>query len=89
LIEKEERALLKKLALFEDMLEASVQISSPHLLATHLMDISTAFHKFYDRHRVLEAAPGVREARFALLDATRTVVRVGLSLLGVSAPEKM
>lgn len=80
---------MKKLALFEDMLEASVHISSPHLLATYLLDAATAFHKFYDKHRVLDAAPGVREARFALLEATRTAVRTGLSLLGVSAPDKM
>ncbi len=89
LTEKEERELSKKVMMFDDVLETCVQIHSPHALATYLIDCSTQFHKFYDSCRVVDAEPAVRNARFALLGATQTVVRLGLSLLGVSAPEKM
>ncbi len=89
LTEPAERELAKKVILFDDVLEACLQIHSPHALATYLIDCATLFHKFYDSCRVLDAEPAVRDARFALLNATRTVVGLGLSLLGVSAPEQM
>lgn len=89
LVEKEERELMKKVIFFEDVLEGCLKINSPHPLTTYLIDCSTQFHKFYDRCRVLDVEPELRNARFALLNATRTVVKLGLSLVGVSAPDRM
>ena len=87
--EKEERNLARKLVFFEDVLESSLQFSSPHLVAGYLIELSTDFHRFYDTCRVLDAEPALRAARLGLLSAVQIIVRLGLSLLGVSAPEKM
>ena len=86
---KEERDLALKLTYFKDVLEASLNISSPHVVSTYLVELAVTFHKFYDKHRVLEAEPAVLKSRLALLQATAIIVKLGLSLLGVSAPEKM
>lgn len=88
-LEKAERELIKKLGFFTDVLEGCVAISSPHLLAVYLMDLATRFHKFYDACRVLDEPPAVCQERLKILQATRAVVKLGLSLLGVSAPDKM
>ncbi len=88
-LEKAERDLIKKLGLFTDVLEGCLAISSPHLLATYLMEVATRFHKFYDACRVLDADESVRNERLKILESTKIVVKLGLSLLGVSAPEKM
>lgn len=87
--EKEERDLVKKLLFFDDILEGCVQIDSPHLLAAYLMDCAAKFHKFYDKCRVLDAEPELMKSRFIILRAVQNVIAAGLSLLGVSAPEKM
>lgn len=85
----EERSLIKKLCFFPDLLESSVELSSPHLIPDYLIDCARNFHKFYEQHRVLDAERELCAARLVLLSATRIVLRTGLSLLGVSAPEKM
>lgn len=87
--EKEERELMKKIGFFVDTLKTSLQISSPHLLAEYLIDLSTKFHRFYTVHRVLDAESQIREARLVLLHAVQIIVKLGLSLLGVTVSEKM
>lgn len=88
-IEKEERELMKKAGFFTDVLDYTLQISSPHPIAEYLIDLATEFHRFYDKHRVLDAEDKIRKSRLILLRATQNVVRTALSLLGVSAPESM
>ncbi len=88
-LDKAERDLILKLGFFPDVLEGCLNISSPHLLATYLMEVATRFHKFYDACRVLDEAPEIRDERLKILESTKIVVKLGLSLLGVSAPEKM
>ena len=88
-LEAEERRLLLKLGLFEDHLDSVLALSSPHVLTGYLMDLAARFHKFYDRQRVLDAQPERRRARLRILKAVRETVRMGLDLLGVSAPERM
>ncbi len=88
-LETEERELMKKLIFFPDLLNASVEASSPHLIATYLIECGALFHRFYDKCRVLDAPDAARQFRFTLLAATRNVVNLGLDLLGVSAPERM
>lgn len=89
LAEKEERELMKKISFFTDILEASLQVSSPHLLANYLIDTATKFHRFYDRQRVLDAEPALMRSRLILLLATKKIFETGLNLLGVSAPQSM
>lgn len=87
--EKEERDLMRRLLLFPYALQVCAREDSPHPLANYLMALCRQFHFFYDHHRVLGEAVEVTQARLALLQAVRQVLKLGLSLLGVSAPEAM
>jgi arginyl-tRNA synthetase len=59
------------------------------MIANYLKDLAAAFHTFYNAHKVLVDEAKVRQARVALCIATKQVLRSGLDLLGVSAPESM
>lgn len=87
--EKEERELMIRLLMFPHALRVCAQENSPHPLANYLMALCRQFHHFYDHHRVLGEDLALTQARMALLQAVRQVLRLGLSLLGVSAPEAM
>jgi len=87
--EKEELGLIKKLAQFCYVLNLCYKTVDPYMLTVYLHDVSEAFHKFYDLHRVLGKEENLTQARSALIEATRIVIACGLELLGVSRPEKM
>jgi arginyl-tRNA synthetase len=89
LVEKEERELIKRLALFPQVLRVCSQEDSPHPLAGYLLLLARQFHYFYDHHRVLGEDPRLTQARLGLVDAVRQLLKLGLGLLGVSAPESM
>ena len=80
---------MKRLALFPQSLRACAQADSPHPLANYLLALGRQFHFFYDHLRVLGDDPPLTWSRLALLEAVRQVLRLGLALLGVSAPESM
>jgi arginyl-tRNA synthetase len=82
-------ALLNKLAEYPDMLSHAADELAPHAVAFYLRDLAGEFHSFYNAERVLVDEVGVRNARIALLAATRQVLENGLALIGVSAPVKM
>ena len=86
---KEERDLIKRLIFFPQNLRICAQENSPHPLATYLLQVARQFHHFYDHHRVLGEDAAVTRARLELLEAVRAILRLGLKLLGVSAPETM
>ena len=83
------QALMARLAAWPDLLRAAAEDLAPHQVAFYLKDASADFHAFYNAERVLVDEPVERNARLALLLATRQVIRNGLALLGVSAPERM
>jgi arginyl-tRNA synthetase len=59
-------------------------------LVNYLQELATCFHRFYDRHRVVDPqAPEISRERLALIDAVRLVLASGLNLLGLRAPQKM
>ncbi len=87
--EKEERDLMKRLALFPQMLLVCSQEGSPHPVANYLLALCRQFHHFYDHHRVLGDDKTLTQARLGLINAVRQILKLGLSLLGVSAPESM
>jgi arginyl-tRNA synthetase len=89
LVEKEEHVLMRRLALFPQVLLVCSNEDSPHPMANYLMQLARQFHYFYDNHRVLGENPDLTQARLALLEAVRTILKLGLGLLGVSAPESM
>jgi arginyl-tRNA synthetase len=86
----EELAMVRALTAFPEIVEAAARNLEPHTVAFYLRDLATEFHRFYTLCRVLD--PEARErslVRLALIDATRLVLRNGLGLLGIGAPEKM
>ncbi len=84
-----EQAVLKLLALYPERLAAAAGRREPHLLVNTLRELAHAFHSWYNAHKFLVEDDGLRNARLALALATRQVLRNGLELLGVSAPERM
>jgi arginyl-tRNA synthetase len=82
-------ALLQKLAEYPDTLAHAADELAPHAIAFYLRDLAGEFHSFYNAERVLVDERDVREARLALLAATRQVLENGLATIGVSAPVKM
>ena len=81
-------ALLQKLAEFPDMLQHAAEELAPHAVAFYLRDLAGEFHSFYNdkAERVLVDDEAARNARVALLAATRQVLANGLATIGVSAP---
>jgi arginyl-tRNA synthetase len=84
-----EEALLRRLADFPDELAVAARDLAPHLVAFYLKELAAQFHSYYNAEQFLVADARLREARLALVVATGQVVRNGLGVLGVSAPEKM
>ncbi len=87
--EEEEKEIIRKLSQFPDIVEASARNLEPHRITYYLTDLASLFHSYYNRFRVLVEDKALRNARFALCEATRIVIKEGLRLLGVSAPEEM
>jgi arginyl-tRNA synthetase len=84
-----ERALLVRLATFPDVLEQCRVDLSPHHLTAYLMALAGEFHRFYENCRVLGEANDETRFRLSLVQGVRTLIRNGLSLVGVDAPEEM
>jgi arginyl-tRNA synthetase len=82
-------ALVAKLAEFPDMLTHAAAELAPHAVAFYLRELAAEFHSFYNAERVLVDDGAERDARVALLAATRQVLANGLAVIGVSAPERM
>ncbi|HEX5339512.1 MAG TPA: arginine--tRNA ligase [Gammaproteobacteria bacterium] len=89
LTESHEQALMVELTRLPEMIEIATRNLEPHLLAQYLRELATAFHTWYDSHQFLVEDADLRDARLTLSRATRQVLRNGLALLGVSAPESM
>lgn len=85
----EEVAVVKLLARFTDTVEDAARALEPHRVVFYLIDLASEFHRFYNHHRVLTDDPERSAARLYLADAVAKVIRSGLGLLGVRAPEKM
>ena len=85
----EERLLVLELLDFPRVIQNAAARREVHPLPTYLETLATRFHQFYTVHRVLVDDPELRSRRLALCAATKTVLRCGLDLLGVEAPEKM
>ncbi|HOJ92163.1 MAG TPA: arginine--tRNA ligase [Dictyoglomaceae bacterium] len=88
---KEERGkdLILTLLRYSERLEDIARTLEIHQLPFYLLNLSTLFHGYYDSYRVLVEDKNLALARLALIDAVRIVIKDALSILGVSAPEKM
>ncbi len=84
-----ERTLALLLLQFDPVVRDAIDKASPHRLCTYLYEVATAFTGFYENCPVLKSDEPVRTSRLVLCDATARVVRTGLGLLGIDAPEVM
>jgi arginyl-tRNA synthetase len=84
-----EDALLRRLAAFPTELEVAARELAPHLVTTYLRELAAEFHSYYNAERFLVDDPVTKRARLALAAAAGQVVRNGLAVLGISAPDKM
>jgi len=89
LASEHERALLDRLGGYPEAVENAARELSPHLITFYLKELAADFHSYYNATRILVPEEPVKLARLALATAVRHVLRNGLALLGVSAPEKM
>jgi arginyl-tRNA synthetase len=85
----QETQLLKRLCWYPELLEASATQRAPHLLVHYLRDLANDFHTHYSAQQFIVDDADLRDARIALALAAQTVIRNGLELLGVSAPDTM
>jgi arginyl-tRNA synthetase len=89
LIEPQETALIRRLVEFPELLQNAARDFEPHQLAHYLRDVAGDFHTYYNAHHFIVDDVELRNARIALALAAQQVIRNGLALLGVSAPETM
>jgi arginyl-tRNA synthetase len=88
-LEPAERALLLRLASYPDVVQQCGRDLTPHHITTYLMGLAGEYHRFYESCRVLGEARETTAFRLALADGVRTIIKNGLSLLGVTAPDAM
>ena len=84
-----EQILLTELSKFPEIVETAALNLEPHLVAGWLRELANAFHTYYNSHQFLVEDAALRNARLALVVATQQVLKNGLGLLGLGAPEKM
>ena len=84
-----ERALLKQIAQFCEEIKLAARDYDPSHINRYLQELAACFHRFYTACRIKGEESAVRDARLKLADDTRIVLRNGLKLIGVDAPEKM
>ncbi|MDX9951432.1 MAG: arginine--tRNA ligase [Methylophilaceae bacterium] len=84
-----ETALLKRLSEFPEVVHHAGEELAPHMIANYLKDLASDLHSYYNAEQFLVADETLKLARMALIHATQQVLKNGLQLLGVSAPEKM
>lgn len=86
----DDMALLRKMALYMDMLEQAATTLSVHHVSHYLMELSQLLHSYYTKNQILKAGdPVTTGSRLALLRAVSRVIANGLDLMGVSAPDHM
>ncbi len=85
----EEINLIKTMSRYPEVIKSSAVNMEPHRLTFYLMGLASDFHAYYNKHRVLTDDPLLAHGRLYLITAVQKVICNGLTLLGVSAPEKM
>jgi arginyl-tRNA synthetase len=89
LTHQSELRLLKKLEQFPQVIKNSRTALEPQTIATYLYDTANNFHRFYSDCRVITEDKDLTRSRIALIQAVKIVLRNGLTILGITAPERM
>ena len=85
----EAQALLRLISRFPDVIRDAADKYEPSMVTRAVTDIAQAYNKYYYEHRILDGEPAQAAARVALTDAVRQVIKTGLYLIGIEAPERM
>jgi arginyl-tRNA synthetase len=85
----EELRIIKKLLTYPMVFEGAVNAHEPHRITFYLQELAGMFHPYYNRCKVVTEDTALTAARLALCEAVRIVLKDGLELLGITAPEKM
>jgi arginyl-tRNA synthetase len=91
LVQEDEMALVRRIVEFPDVVAGAADDLEPHRVTFFLLALAAAFHAYYNRpqNRVVSEDLELSRARIALVECVRQVLRTGLGLLGVSAPDRM
>ena len=81
--------LLKLMSNFPTMMETALDTLEPQTIANYLQELASSFHKFYGNCKVITEDKNISQARLGLINGTKIILSTGLSILGISAPEKM
>jgi arginyl-tRNA synthetase len=86
---EKERAIIKHIMEFSQTVQSAAESFRPHYIANYTYKLATLFNDFYQELPVLKADEKTRMARLVLVKTVQTVLKIGLNLLGIEAPEKM
>jgi arginyl-tRNA synthetase len=89
LTESHEKALMSSLSRYAEVIELAANNRAPQHLVHYLRDLANELHSYYNAHQFIVDDGDLRNARLALIAATRSVIASGLSIIGVSAPDTM
>jgi arginyl-tRNA synthetase len=87
--EEHEQELIKAMNAYPEMIARAGAQHEPHQLTYYLRDLAQALHAYYNAHQFIVDDAALRNARLCLISAARQIIRNGLEILGVSAPERM
>ena len=87
--ESSEIKLLKLMSNFPTMMETALDTLEPQTIAIYLQDLASSFHKFYGNCKVITDDKKLSQSRLGLINGAKIILSIGLSILGLSAPEKM
>lgn len=87
--ENEELSIIKKLLQYPMVFEGAALSCEPHRITYYLQELAGMFHSYYNKHRVISDDSELTNARLCLCSAVQIVLKEGLTVLGVSAPERM
>ncbi|MGB9891473.1 arginine--tRNA ligase [Thermodesulfovibrio yellowstonii] len=89
LFNEDELRIIKKVLIYPMIFELSVQMREPHRITFYLQELAALFHSYYHKYRVISENDELTETRLSLCKAIMFVLKHGLRMLGVKAPEKM
>ncbi len=89
LVEAHEKALMTSLSRYPEIIELAASNRAPQHLVHYLRDLANELHSYYNAHTFIVDDEALRNARLALIHATRTIIASGLGIIGVSAPDSM
>ena len=89
LLNEDEIALIKNLTTFNKVIIDSASLKETHKLSQYLVELATAFHSYYNKNKVVTENKSLTQLRLILSLAIKTIIKNGLGLLGISAPESM